>query len=56
MKWIFIEGEAINVSLVKHFEWRTGLLHIWFLGDREPTVFLDPEKHLCANLMEEAFR
>ena len=55
MKWVTVENEHINMDLVKHFEWRGGRLFIWFLNDREPTVFVDIEKKLYASLLEEFY-
>lgn len=50
MKWVLISKTYVNTDTVTAFRWTRGTLYVFFIAEKEPTEWEDPNQALYRKL------
>lgn len=53
MKWVTVNKTHINTNNIDCFRWGMGVLHIWFIGEKQPSEWDDPDRKLYLQLCRQ---
>lgn len=53
MKWVLINMTHVNTNNIDCFRWEDGKLYVWFVAEKIPSEWDDPDRELYLRLCRQ---